>query len=49
MRRGGKSCRHPNPWGSCEIIFAKTGVFAANRLDVGHSQLFKRDDQSVLG
>ena len=46
MRRGGKPARHPHAGGGqLADHFAERGVLAAYRLDVGHSQMFKRRDQ----
>jgi hypothetical protein len=46
VRRGGKAARHAHTGGG-ELAdhFAEAGVLAADRLDVGHPQLFKRYDQ----
>jgi hypothetical protein len=44
--RGGEAAGYPHAGaGQLADHFAEGGVFAADRLDVGHSQLFKRYDQ----
>jgi hypothetical protein len=45
VRRGGKARGHTHALGQLRDHFAEAGVLAANRLDVGHSQVFKRNDQ----
>jgi hypothetical protein len=46
MRGGGEATGHPHAGGSkLADHFAEAGVLAANDLDVGHPQLFERDDQ----
>src|SRR6185312_10035527 len=48
MRRGGKPGGDAHAGGQLRDHLAETGVFAANRLDIGHSQVFKRYDQGGL-
>ena len=43
QRRGGKTARYPHACGGkLADHFAEAGVFTANDLDIGHSQVFKR-------
>ena len=47
QRRGGKAAGHTHARGrQLADHFAEGGVLAADRLDVGHPQMFKRHDQS---
>ena len=43
--RRGKACGDLDAGGQVGNHLAETGVFTANRIDVGHSQVFKRYDQ----
>jgi len=43
--RGGKAGGHAHTLGQLGDHFAEGGVFTAHRLDIGHSQVFKRYDQ----
>ena len=45
MGSGGKPGGHANPSGELGNHLAEAGVFTANGLDIGHSQVFKRYDQ----
>ena len=44
---GGKTSGHAHARGQLRDHFAEAGVFTANHFDIGHSQLFKRDDQQI--
>ena len=44
--RGGKSSGHAHALGQLRNHLAQAGVFTANGLDILHTQLFKRHDQS---
>ncbi len=45
MRRGREARGHPHALRQLRDHFAEAGVLAADRLDVGHPQVFKRYDQ----
>ena len=42
---GGKTRGHLHASGQIRDHFTKTGIFATHRIDIAHSEVFKRDDQ----
>ena len=45
VRRGGKARGHAHALGQLRNHLAEAGILAADRLDIGHPELFERYDQ----